>query len=69
MGLRRQPQDFMCIYRVTDTIRRQESKYTSDLWLIDKLSCYEYFATYVNDIPIWSKNPLQSSNIWRKNIF
>jgi hypothetical protein len=26
--------------------------------MIDKISHYEYLATYVDDIPIWSKNPM-----------
>jgi hypothetical protein len=29
-----------------------------DLWMVDKSSHYEYLATYVDDILIWSKYPM-----------
>jgi hypothetical protein len=29
-----------------------------DLWMVDKSSHYEYLASYVEDILIWSKNPM-----------
>ncbi len=36
----------------------KKTKHDPDLWMIDKASHYEYLATYVDDILIWSKDPL-----------
>jgi hypothetical protein len=36
----------------------QKIKHDPDLWMVDNSSHYEYLATYVNDILIWSKNPM-----------
>jgi Reverse transcriptase (RNA-dependent DNA polymerase) len=36
----------------------KKSKHNPDFWMIDKTSHYEYVATYVNDILIWSKDPM-----------
>jgi hypothetical protein len=33
-------------------------KHDSDLWMVDKSYHYEYLATYVEDIFIWSKDPM-----------
>jgi hypothetical protein len=33
-------------------------KHDPDLWMVDKSSHYEYLATYVDDILIWSKDPM-----------
>jgi hypothetical protein len=35
-----------------------KTKHDPDLWMIDKISHYEYLATYVNDILIWSIDPM-----------
>jgi hypothetical protein len=34
----------------------KKTKHDPDLWLVDKSSHYEYLATYVDDILIWSKD-------------
>jgi hypothetical protein len=36
----------------------KKTKHEPDLWMMDKSSHYEYLATYVNDILIWSKDPM-----------
>jgi hypothetical protein len=36
----------------------KKTKNDPDLWMIDKASHYEYLATYVDDILIWSKDPM-----------
>jgi hypothetical protein len=36
----------------------KKTKYDPDLWIVDKSSDYEYLATYVDDILIWSKDPM-----------
>jgi Reverse transcriptase (RNA-dependent DNA polymerase) len=36
----------------------KKTKYDSDLWTVDISSHYEYLATYVDDILIWSKDPM-----------
>jgi hypothetical protein len=36
----------------------KKTKHDPDLWMVDKLSHYEYLATYVDDILIWSKDPM-----------
>ena len=33
-------------------------KYDADLWRMEKSSHCEYLVTYVDDILIWSKNPM-----------
>jgi hypothetical protein len=33
-------------------------KHNPDLWMVDKSLHYEYSATYVDDILIWSKDPI-----------
>jgi hypothetical protein len=35
-----------------------KTKHENDLWMIDKTSHYEYLATYVDDILVWSKDPM-----------
>jgi hypothetical protein len=34
------------------------TKHDPDLWMVDKLSHYEYLATNVDDILIWRKDPM-----------
>jgi hypothetical protein len=34
----------------------KKTKLDPDLWMVDKSSHYEYYATYVNGILIWSKD-------------
>jgi Reverse transcriptase (RNA-dependent DNA polymerase) len=34
------------------------TKHDNDLWMIHKISHYKYLATYVDDIPIGSKDPM-----------
>jgi hypothetical protein len=36
----------------------KKTKHDPDLWMIDKKSNYEYLAAYVDDILIWSKDPM-----------
>jgi hypothetical protein len=36
----------------------KKTKHDPDLWIVDKSSHYEYLATYVDDILIWSKDPI-----------
>jgi len=36
----------------------KKTKHDPDLWMVDKVSHYEYLATYVDDILIWSKDPM-----------
>jgi hypothetical protein len=36
----------------------KKTKHDPDLWTVDKSSHYEYLATYVDDILIWSKDPM-----------
>jgi hypothetical protein len=36
----------------------KKSKHNPDLWMVEKSSHYEYLATYVDDILIWSKDPM-----------
>jgi hypothetical protein len=39
-------------------LRLKETKHDPDLWMVDKSSNYEYLATYVDNIHIWSKDPM-----------
>jgi hypothetical protein len=34
----------------------KKTKHDPDLWKVDRSSNYEYLATYVDDILIWSKD-------------
>jgi hypothetical protein len=36
----------------------KKTKHDSDLWMMDNSSHFEYLATYVGDILIWSKDPM-----------
>jgi hypothetical protein len=36
----------------------KKTKHVPDLWMVEKSSHYEYLATYVDDILIWSKDPM-----------
>jgi hypothetical protein len=36
----------------------KKTKHDPDLWMVNKSSHYEYLATYVDDILIWSKDPM-----------
>jgi hypothetical protein len=36
----------------------KKTKHDPDFWMVDKSSHYEYLATYVDDILIWSKDPM-----------
>jgi hypothetical protein len=36
----------------------KKTKHNPDLWMVDKSSHYEYLATYVDEILIWSKDPM-----------
>jgi hypothetical protein len=35
-----------------------KTKHEHDVWMVDKSSHYEYLATYVDEILIWSKDPM-----------
>jgi hypothetical protein len=37
----------------------KKTKHEPDLWMLDKSSHNEYLATYVDDILIWSKDPME----------
>jgi hypothetical protein len=37
----------------------KKTKHDPDLWMMEKSSHYEYLATYVDDILIWSKDPME----------
>jgi hypothetical protein len=37
----------------------KSTKHNPDLWMIDKSSHYEYLATYIDDILLWSKDPME----------
>jgi hypothetical protein len=37
----------------------KKTKHDFDLWMFDKSSHYEYLATYVDDILIWSEDPME----------
>jgi hypothetical protein len=45
----------------------KKTKHDPDLWMMDKSSNYEYLATYVDDILIWSKNPMAVIKSLEKN--
>jgi hypothetical protein len=36
----------------------KKTKHNPDLWMVDNPSHYEYLATYMDDILIWSKDPM-----------
>jgi hypothetical protein len=36
----------------------KKTKHDPDLWMVDKTSHSDYLATYVDDILIWSKDPM-----------
>jgi hypothetical protein len=36
----------------------KKTKHDPDLWMVGNSSDYEYLATYVDDIFIWSKDPM-----------
>jgi hypothetical protein len=38
----------------------KKTNHEPDLWMVDKSSHYEYLATNVDDILIWSKDPMAS---------
>jgi hypothetical protein len=40
------------------TLGFKKTKHDPDLWMVYKSSHYEYLATYVDDILIWSKDPM-----------
>jgi hypothetical protein len=42
------------------------TKYNPDLWMVDKSSHYEYLTTYVDEILIWSKDPMALINSLEK---
>ena len=42
-------------------------KAEDDIWTRDKRDHYEYIATYVDDILIWSKDPMKLMHILMKD--
>jgi hypothetical protein len=44
----------------------KKTKYDLDLWMVGKSSYYEYLATYVDDILIWSKDTMTVMNSLEK---
>jgi hypothetical protein len=45
----------------------KKTKHDPDLWMVDNSSHYEYLATYVNDIIMWSKDPMAVIKALEKN--
>ena len=46
----------------------KKTKHDPDLWMVDKVSHYEYLATYVDDILIWQRSH-GSDQVLRKDLF
>jgi hypothetical protein len=46
----------------------KKTKHDPDLWMVDKSSHYEYLTTYVDDILIWSKDPMAVIKLIGKDI-
>jgi hypothetical protein len=52
----------------------KKTNHDPDSWMVDKSSHYEYLATYVDDIVIWSKDPmaviksLEKTYMWKCGI-
>jgi hypothetical protein len=44
----------------------KNTKHDPDLWMMDKSSHYEYLATYVDEILIWSKDPMAVIKVLEK---
>ena len=44
----------------------KQTKYDHDLWIKDKGDHYEYLATFVDDILLWSKDPMSVMNELKK---
>jgi hypothetical protein len=47
----------------------KKTKHDPDLWMVDKSSHYEYLATYVDDILIWSKEPMAVIKLLERLVF
>jgi hypothetical protein len=45
----------------------KKTKHEPDLWMVDNSSHYEYLATYVDDILIWSKDPMAVISNWKRH--
>jgi hypothetical protein len=43
-----------------------KTKHDPDLWMVDKSSHYEYLVTNVDDILIWSKDPMAVIKLLKK---
>jgi hypothetical protein len=48
------------------TLGFKKNKHDPDLWMVDKSSNYEYLATYVDEILIWRKDPMDTINSMEK---
>jgi hypothetical protein len=51
--------DTRCHENLTESLLRldfKKTKHDPDVWMVDKSSHYEYLATYLDDILIWSKD-------------
>jgi hypothetical protein len=46
----------------------EKTKHDPDSWMVDNSSLYKYLATYVDDILIWSKDPMAFIKIIGKDI-
>jgi hypothetical protein len=44
----------------------KKTKYDPDLWIFNKPSHYEYLASYVNEILIWRKDPMDVIKLLEK---
>jgi hypothetical protein len=40
------------------TLGCKKTKHNPDLWVVEMTSYHEYLATYMDDILIWSKDPM-----------
>jgi hypothetical protein len=47
----------------------KKTKHDPDLWMMGKSSHYEYLATYMDAIIIWSKDPMAVINSFRKDLY
>jgi hypothetical protein len=48
-------------------LRFKKTKHDPGLWMVDKSSHYEYLATHLDDILIWSKDPMAVISHWKRH--
>jgi hypothetical protein len=47
----------------------KKNKHDPDLWVVENSSHHEYLATYVDDILIWSKDPMAIKDSLKRRIY